>query len=113
MDIHKIDGKLSVAGQLAAENMAEIAAAGFKSVICNRPDHEGPGQPNHTDIAHAAQKAGLTFHYVPVISGGLTHDDVVSMKHALAHSATPILAFCRSGARSANIYQLATADVNN
>ena len=109
MDIREISSKFSVAGQIDASDIQTVAAAGFKTLICNRPDKEGWGQPGQAEIRVAAEKAGMTFHYVPAVSGALTGADVVAMRQALSHAPGPVLAYCRSGARSANLYQLATA----
>ncbi len=105
MDIRKIDDSFSVAGQIEAEHIPAIADAGFKTIICNRPDHEGWGQPTHQQIADAAEQAGLEFRYIPVSSAGLTSGNVSDLNQALASLQKPILAYCRSGARSANLYQ--------
>ena len=44
--INALSADFAVAPQLAAEDMAAVAEAGFKSVIINRPDFEGgPAQP--------------------------------------------------------------------
>jgi uncharacterized protein (TIGR01244 family) len=109
MDIRQIDSGFSVTGQLDGADIASVAAAGFKTLICNRPDKEGWGQPGHADIRASAEKAGLKFHYVPAVSGALTGADIEAMRLALTGAAGPVLAFCRSGARSANLYQLAMA----
>ena len=108
MDIREINSKFSVAGQIDGADIQTVAAAGFKTLICNRPDKEGWDQPGQAEIREAAEKAGLTFHYVPAISGGLTGEDVAAMRQALSNAPGPVLAYCRSGARSANLYQLAT-----
>lgn len=73
--------------------MAGIAAAGFRSVICNRPDGEERGQPTADEIAQAARDAGLTFAHVPAVAGSLTDDDGAAMKRALAELPGPVLAF--------------------
>jgi sulfide:quinone oxidoreductase len=36
----------AVAPQISPEDVQAIAAAGYKSIICNRPDDEGDGQPS-------------------------------------------------------------------
>jgi sulfide:quinone oxidoreductase len=113
MDIRAINSRFSVTGQIDSGDMQTVAAAGFKTLICNRPDNEGWGQPKHIEIKEAAEKAGLSFHYVPAVSGALTGADVTAMRQALSKASEPVLAFCRSGARSANLYQLATADADN
>lgn len=107
MNFRQIDDGVAVAGQITPADTADIAAAGFRSIICNRPDGEEAGQPTYAEVAAAAGKAGLTISFVPVRSGGMTVDDVEKMAAALEASERPLLAYCRSGARSANIYGLA------
>ncbi|SMC46428.1 beta-lactamase hydrolase domain-containing protein [Polynucleobacter kasalickyi] len=95
-------------GQIFQEDIPEIVAAGYQTVIDNRPDFEGGlDQPQHTDIEEAVKSAGLTFAYLPVISGQITLAQVQQMAELLDTLPKPILAFCRSGARSTNLYQLA------
>ncbi|MGH6860142.1 MAG: beta-lactamase hydrolase domain-containing protein, partial [Phyllobacterium sp.] len=69
-----------------------------------RPDGEAPDQPDFAEIAKVAEKAGIPVYYVPVVSGQLTQDDVDAMASALEQTEGPVLAYCRSGARSTNIY---------
>ncbi len=96
------------AGQLYPENMAEAAAKGFKSIINNRPDMEGGTvQPTSADMQVAAEAAGLTYVAQPVVAGQITEQDVKVFAEHLNALAKPILIFCRSGARSNNLYQLA------
>lgn len=66
----RLDGKLSVTGQITVEDLAEIAAAGYQSVICNRPDYEeGTTQPASAELEKAAQSLGIKFVYLPVAMG--------------------------------------------
>ena len=82
-----------------------IKAAGFKSIICNRPDNEQPGQPSAAEIRRAAEAAGLSFRHVPIISGQpATGDDVAAMAQALDELEGPVFAYCRSGTRSTNLF---------
>ena len=39
----RLSDELTVSPQLPIEAIDEIAKAGFKTVICNRPDDEDPG----------------------------------------------------------------------
>lgn len=95
-------------GQITAQDVSLIKAQGYKSVIGNRPDFEdGPSQPIHTDIAKAVTEAGLTFAFLPVISGQYSPDQIQQMADLLESLPKPILAYCRSGARSTNLYHLA------
>ncbi len=99
--------EFAVAGQIGPQDLPSIAAAGFKSVICNRPDHESPGQPDYAVIQEAAQKAGLQARYQPVDSGYITEADARELSALLRELPAPVLAYCRSGTRSGSMYQLA------
>ena len=56
MEYRQITEDYAVSGQIAAEDVGAIKAAGFRSVICNRPDEEQPGQPSHAVIEAAVDK---------------------------------------------------------
>lgn len=100
----------AVAAQLSATQMADVAAQGFKTVVNNRPDSEGgPNQPLNQTIAVAAQANGLHYVYLPVVSGAITPDQAQALRAALQSAPEPVLAFCRSGTRSAQLYALAQA----
>lgn len=107
MDIRQVTEDYAVAGQLTADDVPAIAAAGFRTLICNRPDDEQPGQPPASEIEAAAKANGLEYRFIPVVSGQLTQQDVSEMAKALDEVPGPILAYCRSGARSTNLYMLA------
>jgi uncharacterized protein (TIGR01244 family) len=95
-------------GQIDASDLAEIAKQGYKSVINNRPDgEEGPFQPTNASIAAEAERLGLNYVYLPVIPGAFTPEEVQEMARLLKTMPGPILAFCRSGARSTNLYHFA------
>ena len=97
-------------GQLMPEDLAEVAAMGYQSVINNRPDGEGgPGQPTSAQMAQAAQAAGLTYAYLPVVPGMITPDQARSFAQWLGQQPGPVLAFCRSGARSTQLREMARA----
>ena len=105
MEIRKITEDYSVAPQISVADVAEIARAGFRSIISNRPDAEDGAVP-HGEIETAARAAGLEFRYIPVISGQITLDNVEDQAAALNDLPTPVLAYCRSGARCTNLYGL-------
>lgn len=97
-----------VAPQLRPEAMAEAAAAGFRSVVNNRPDHElEAGQPNHAQLQAAAQAAGLAYRFLPVDGGYQSPEEIAAFAQLLAELPRPMLAFCRSGARSARLFDAA------
>jgi uncharacterized protein (TIGR01244 family) len=97
-----------VAPQLTPEAMAEAAAMGFKSVVNNRPDFEhGPDQPTSAEIEAAAKAAGLEYRHLPVAGGYQSPEEIAAFAELLAALPRPLLAFCRSGARSTRLYMLA------
>ena len=110
MQIVKLSERYSVAAQITADDLAEIAARGFRSVMNNRPDHEDPGQPLSSEIAARAGELGLRYAHVPVVSGRMTQQDVVDFEAACAELETPVLLFCRSGARCAALWQHSSID---
>lgn len=107
--IRKIDDSISVAPQIRPEDVAALAAAGFKGVVNNRPDDEELGQPEGEAIRAAATEAGLLYAAIPVTHAGFSATQVEAMAEALDAAGGPVLAFCRSGTRSCNLWALAEA----
>jgi uncharacterized protein (TIGR01244 family) len=100
---------VSVAGQLEPADMAWAASAGFRSVINNRPDFEaGPEQPTSAAMQRAAEAAGLAYVFLPVQPAEQTPDEIAQFGKLIGEMPKPILAFCRSGARSGRLYHAAT-----
>ena len=110
IEITQHNPHFSTVGQINPEDVVQIAALGYKSIIDNRPDFEGGNsQPLHTDIQKIVLENGMEFAYLPVISGAITPDQVQKMADLLESLPKPILSFCRSGARSTNLYHLANS----
>lgn len=109
MQIRKLTPYISVCDQPTGDDMASIAALGFRSVIGNRPDGEEPEQPGWAELAAAAAKAGLAARHLPI--GGQTSaaDQAEAFARALAELPGPVLAWCRSGNRSEQVARLALA----
>ncbi len=107
--IRHINESISVAPQIAVEHVAEIAAAGFKTIVNNRPDDEDAGQPSGDAIRAAAEAAGLNYVAIPVTHAGFSHPQIDAMTQALTEAKGPVLAYCRSGTRSCNLWALAAA----
>lgn len=98
--------QLAVAGQLGPEHMAMLRAAGFASVINNRPDGEGGNeQPSSAQMQAAADHAGLNYVYQPVVSTHMTTEDFHRFHEHLNSLPQPVLAFCRTGARCTRLFQ--------
>lgn len=104
-----IDDRISVAPQISPEDVPALAKAGFTYIINNRPDDEEPGQPSGNEIRHAAAQAGLGYAAIPVTPDGFSGLQVEEMTKALAEANGPVLAYCRSGTRSCNLWALAAA----
>lgn len=103
----RIDEALCVTPQVQPEDMPALAAAGIRSIINNRPDFEGgAGQPTSAQLEAAAQAAGLEYRYLPVPTAGHTPDQARSMVSAVAALPQPVVAFCRTGRRSAALYRM-------
>lgn len=107
-DFRRVTDDLSVSPQIGVDDVAAAAAAGFRTIINNRPDGEEPGQPSGHEIEAAAREAGLAYFHVPV-RGGPTPDQVETTGKIFAEAQGPILAFCRSGTRSIVTWSLAEA----
>ena len=107
--LQQLSADVSVAPQLDPAAMAWAAQAGFKSVINNRPDHEGgPEQPTSASIEAAAKSAGLSYAFLPVSPSIQSQEDIARFAALLEQMPKPILAFCRSGTRSGKLYRAAT-----
>ena len=108
MSVQALSPDFSVAGQISPQDIPTIAQAGFKSIICNRPDGEGgPNQPNYREVEQAALHAGLQARYLPAVAGQITPDHGAALARLLAELPAPVLAYCRSGARSSSMWHLA------
>ena len=98
-EFRHVTDQISVAPQIALEDLRRAAELGFKLVINNRPDGEEPGQPTGAEVEAAARAAGLDYVHIPV-RGGPTPDQVEANYRAVEAAEGPVLAFCRSGTRS-------------
>lgn len=108
MSVRPLDPKFYVTGQILAEDISEIARAGYKTVICMRPDGEGgPTQPGSDVIEKAASAVGLAFHYLPARPGAITPDIAARLKDIMTKTEGPILAYCASGGRCTTAYEMA------
>ena len=100
MRIKPLSDKLSISGQISVQDLPALQSQGIKSIICNRPDFEGVGQPTFSELKTAAEKLGMEARYIPVGFGGVTQNMVDEFAAAVEEMPNPTLAFCLSGARS-------------
>lgn len=101
--------RLSVMPQIDPAEMKALAEAGFRSIISNRPDGEEQDQPNWAAIEQAARDAGLEARHIPVTPGAITDDAVAEFETAVEELPAPVVAFCRTGMRSASLWALSNA----
>lgn len=101
---------LAVAPQITAADLPALRAQGFRAIIVNRPDGEGADQPGHAEIEAAARAEGMALRYVPVTGGMIGDADVAAFDAALRELPGPVLAYCRSGMRSATMWALSQAE---
>lgn len=109
MDIRQITPDYAVSPQIDPGDMPDIAAAGFTTIICNRPNAEVPPSHQSDAMAEAAHAAGLTFVEIPVTHQGLNMQMIDAQKQAMNDSTGPVLAYCASGTRSSIVWSLASA----
>ena len=109
MEFRKLTDELTVSPQVSAHDMEAIKAAGFRSVICHRPDGEAPDQPLFAEIRDAAAKAGMEIRYQPIVPGMLSDLDANEFGTLVAELPKPVFAYCRTGTRSASLWALSRA----
>lgn len=109
MNIRQITPEYAVAPQIEPADLPAIAAAGFTTIICNRPDHEIPVELSADIMKTATEAAGLTFVLNPVVHTGLTMEIVELQRDTLANASGPVLAYCASGNRSTIVWGLGQA----
>lgn len=106
MDIRKITETVSVSPQILPSDVAAIHAAGFRSIICNRPDGEAPDQPDFEDIAQAARALGLETLLQPITGIEDAFATAAQFGKAVDTLPGPVFAYCRSGTRCCTLWAL-------
>ncbi|MCF6443707.1 TIGR01244 family sulfur transferase [Nereida sp. MMG025] len=109
MDIRQLTPDFSVAPQIEPQDMADIAALGYKTVICNRPDAENPPSHSAEVMAQEAKAHGLTFLVNQFPTPMLSMEHVTAQRGLLDQAEGPILAYCASGTRSTMVWALSVA----
>lgn len=107
--IRVLDENIAVAPQITAADVTDLAAQGYGGIINNRPDDEEMGQPAGDAIRLVAETLGLTYTAIPVTHAGFSHPQLDAFAAAMAATNGPVLAYCRSGTRSCNLWALAMA----
>ncbi|NOX74938.1 MAG: TIGR01244 family phosphatase [Alphaproteobacteria bacterium] len=100
MQINRVTPDYSVAGQISVADVADIARAGFKSLICNRPDSEIEASLHAEIIKAEAARHDMIFTYNPISNQGMTMQNLTAQADVIAKTDGPVFAYCRSGTRS-------------
>jgi len=101
-----VTAKLAVAPQPVLSYFQELRRLGFTTIVNNRPDGEDPNQPGSAAEEQAARAAGLGYVHIPVTSTGMTEADARLLKDTIEQAPGPVVAHCRSGARSFYLWVL-------
>jgi len=106
MEIRKITDRYCVTPQITAEDIAAIHAAGFDTIICNRPDAEVPTEQSVAKMRAAAEAAGLAFHDLPLTHDSMTAERIARQRTICDEADGPVLAYCASGTRCTVVWAL-------
>jgi uncharacterized protein (TIGR01244 family) len=101
--------KLAVVAQPTLSDFQEFKRQGFTTVVNNRHDGEDPNQLGSAAEEAAARAAGLGYVHIPVTSTGMTDEDARRLGEAIEQAPGPVVAHCRSGARSFYLWVLSGA----
>lgn len=98
-----------VSPQIAPEDVPALAAAGYKAVICNRPDAEVPAELQSAALRKAVETQGLRFDVLELTHQTMTPENVARQKALIEASDGPVLAYCASGTRCSVVWALGQA----
>ena len=103
-----LDEHTLISGQIQPGDLSQIAKAGVRLVVNNRPDGEAlMGQPRTAEVEEAARVHGVAFLDLPFTMNTLTPDHVAQFTTAIAGTEGRVLAYCRSGSRSSLLWAAA------
>lgn len=98
----------AVAPQIGVDDLDELKAQGFRTIVCNRPDGEVQPDFQAAAIENGCKARGLNFVLNPLTHGMLT-DEHVEIQRQTTTGEGPVLAYCASGNRSSILWSLAMA----
>lgn len=113
MDVKFLSDIISVTSQISCDDIKQIERQGFKTIICNRPDAESSDQTAADDIAVIAKNSAIEFIHIPITPGIFNEQDISDFSAVLHGAEHPILAYCRTGTRSATLWALSQAGVRS
>jgi len=98
---------VSVTGQMTPSKFQHLIRQGFKFVIVNRPDQETGNNVTVSQLRSIAEKSQVSVIYQPVASGQLSQANIEEFARYYNELPKPILMVCRSGTRSAALFNQA------
>ena len=107
MDIRALTPTYAVSPQIDPSDLPAIKAAGYGTVINNRPDGEIPADLHSATMQAAAEALGLVFIDNQIIGGMMTMDNVTAQAEAIKAAGGPVLAYCATGNRCSMVWALA------
>ncbi|WP_114966017.1 TIGR01244 family sulfur transferase [Alkalilacustris brevis] len=109
MDIRPLSDNYAVSPQITVDDVPAIREAGFKVVICNRPDGENSPEQSAKALRTAVEAAGMRFVENGFTGQTLGMEHVETQAKALDEAEGPVLAYCASGNRSSIVWAMALA----
>ncbi len=109
MDIRPLTPDYAVSPQIEPGDLPAIKAAGFTTIIDNRPNGEIPGHLHDKVMQAAAESMGFTFVVNPIIGGAMTEANVTAQRAAMDAAQGPVFAYCASGNRCSVVWAMAMA----
>ena len=107
MRVFELAPQVYVSGQLFEHDVRLMAKQGVRSIMNNRPDGESLGQPLSADLAKIAEDLGMNYLNLPIDPRAITKEEVQAFAKACDELERPLLIFCRSGARSTTVWEMA------
>ena len=109
MQINTLSDDYSVSPQIEVSDVPSIMQAGFKSVICNRPDQENPEPRQIEAIKAAVESARMEFAENVFDPSSFGPDKIERQAELLAQLPSPVFAYCASGNRCSIVWAFAQA----
>ena len=104
--MQQLENGVFTAPQLRPDDAQKLHDAGIRAVICNRPDHEEPHQPQAAELAEALAVHDIPFYEIPVVPGQITQAQLAEFAQTLQEIGKPTLIFCRTGTRSTHLWAM-------
>ncbi|MDB4168670.1 protein tyrosine phosphatase family protein [Planktomarina sp.] len=111
MSMKKLSDQFYVGPQIEIDDIEDIQISGIKSVICLRPDGEGADQPAFDNLKTQAATLKLAAHYLPIIPGQISEEQIAEFADMVRKSTGPIFAYCLSGMRATALWALHQAQI--